>query len=392
MSSTFEIKKTFDQKSERVKSIDLHPTEPWVLVGLSSGNVNIWNYRTQQSLVFRAAKFIANKEWIVCGADDGFIRVYNYNTMESVAELKAHTDFVRSFAVHPSLPYVLSASDDKTIKLWDWENGWECTKTFDGHEHYVMQVAFNPRDTDVFASVSLDSTIKFWDLGSLVPRLSINAHEKGLNGVEFCDTEEKLYFVTGHTNNVTSIQYVKSDVSFIITGSEDKTVCIWNAATHKLDHVFTSELGRVWTIVVIKDSSEIILEALAVMKEYSLVKSSILTLDRACRRSVYDGHDSGPSHVFVRRQIAEARRFIWTLRDKAQGARSSLAQVNVMIAEMEAMNDSNECFNRLMCLRDSRRMGNGKLMGLNESIVAAEEEINTLEAHLEITDAAINSE
>ncbi|GJU93724.1 coatomer subunit beta'-2-like protein, partial [Tanacetum coccineum] len=147
--STFEIKKTFDQKSERVKSIDLHPTEPWVLIGLYSGNVNIWNYHTQVTTKsfeiakspVRAAKFIANKEWIVCGADDGFIRVYNYNTMESVAELKAHTDFVRSFAVHPSLPYVLSASDDKTIKLWDWENGWECSKTFDGHEHYVMQVA-----------------------------------------------------------------------------------------------------------------------------------------------------------------------------------------------------------------------------------------------------------
>ncbi|GJZ96214.1 coatomer subunit beta'-3-like protein, partial [Tanacetum coccineum] len=228
-------------KSERVKSIDLHPTEPWVLIGLYSGNVNIWNYHTQVTeksfeiakSPVRAAKFIANKEWIVCGADDGFIRVYNYKTLESVAELKAHTDFVRSFAVHPSLPYVLSASDDKTIKLWDWENDWECSKTFEGHEHYVMQVAFNPRDTNAFASVSLDSTIKFWDLGSLVPRLSINAHEKGLNGVEFCDTEEKLYFVTGsddytakvwdydtttclqtlegHTNNVTSIQYVKSD-------------------------------------------------------------------------------------------------------------------------------------------------------------------------------------
>nr|GEX13792.1 coatomer subunit beta'-2-like [Tanacetum cinerariifolium] len=47
------------------------------------------------NLFIRAAKFVANKEWIVCGADDGFIRVYNYNTMESVAELKAHTDFVR---------------------------------------------------------------------------------------------------------------------------------------------------------------------------------------------------------------------------------------------------------------------------------------------------------
>lgn len=27
----------------------------------------------------------------------------------------------RSLAVHPTLPYLLSASDDMVIKLWDWD-------------------------------------------------------------------------------------------------------------------------------------------------------------------------------------------------------------------------------------------------------------------------------
>ncbi|KAM0005647.1 putative transcription factor WD40-like family [Helianthus debilis subsp. tardiflorus] len=108
----------------------------------------------------RSARFVARKEWIVIGADDGFIRVYNYNTMENIIEFKAHSDFIRSLIVHPSQSYLLSASDDKHIKLWDWEKGWECTKTFEGHEHYAMQLAFNPRDANVFASASLDRTIK----------------------------------------------------------------------------------------------------------------------------------------------------------------------------------------------------------------------------------------
>jgi len=42
--------------------------------------------------------------------------------------------------VHPSLPYLLSSSDDMLIKLWDWEKGWICTQIFEGHSHYVMQV------------------------------------------------------------------------------------------------------------------------------------------------------------------------------------------------------------------------------------------------------------
>ena len=31
---------------------------------------------------------------------------------------------------------------------------------FEGHSHYVMQVALNPKDTNTFASASLDRTVK----------------------------------------------------------------------------------------------------------------------------------------------------------------------------------------------------------------------------------------
>lgn len=112
------------------------------------------------TIAVRSAKFIARKQWVVAGADDMFIRVYNYNTMDKVKVFEAHTDYIRCVAVHPTLPYVLSSSDDMLIKLWDWEKGWVCTQIFEGHSHYVMQVTFNPKDTNTFASASLDRTIK----------------------------------------------------------------------------------------------------------------------------------------------------------------------------------------------------------------------------------------
>ena len=98
----------------------------------------------------RTAKFIASKNWFVAGSDDGFIRVYNY---------EAHTDYIRSVAIHPNLPCLISVSDDKFVKLWDWEKGWKCTQTFEAHSHYVMQVAFNPKDASIFSTASLDGTI-----------------------------------------------------------------------------------------------------------------------------------------------------------------------------------------------------------------------------------------
>ncbi|XP_021733017.1 coatomer subunit beta'-2-like [Chenopodium quinoa] len=93
------------------------------------------------------------------------IRVYDYKTEEKVKEFVAHNDYVRHIVVHPTLPYVLTASDDKQIKLWDWEKDWVCTRTFLGRSHYVMQVAINPIDHNNFVSVSLDGSIKTLDQG-----------------------------------------------------------------------------------------------------------------------------------------------------------------------------------------------------------------------------------
>lgn len=287
MSFTLEIQKEFDQRSERVKCVDLHPTKPWILLSLYSGTVSIWNYEslaTEKSFKItespvRSAKFIAGKDWFVAGADDKIIRVYDYKTSEKIKEFEAHTDFIRSVVVHPILPYVLSSSDDKLIKLWNWEKDWECTQIFEGHAHYVMQVAFNPTDPNTFASVSLDCKTMIWNIGSPDPKLVLEGHSKGVNTVDFFGAKGKSCLVTGsddqtvkvwdyqtgtclhtlegHTHNITSV-CVHPEFPFIITGSEDETVLIWNATTYSLENTLKYELGRVWAIGCLKNSPQIV--------------------------------------------------------------------------------------------------------------------------------------
>lgn len=277
MTFVMEIEKQHVQKSERVKSLDIHPTEPWILVSLYTGTVQRWNYQSQtveknyqvsQSPV-RSAKFIAREKSIVVGADDHFIRVYNYTTEEKTKEFKAHDDFIRSLAVHPTLPYVLSGSDDKVIKLWDWEKDWACTQVFKGHNHYVMQVAFNPKEDLTFTSVSLDCTVKMWNLSSSDPILELEAHSKGINCVDFLTCVDKQYLITGsddhtakvwdlqtqtcvqilegHKNNISALA-VHPELPALFTGSEDGTFSVWDATNYRLLNTQISELGRVWAI------------------------------------------------------------------------------------------------------------------------------------------------
>ena len=52
-----DIKKKLSTRTDRVKSVDLHPTEPWVLVGLYTGHLQIWNYEVSScALCFQFGK------------------------------------------------------------------------------------------------------------------------------------------------------------------------------------------------------------------------------------------------------------------------------------------------------------------------------------------------
>jgi hypothetical protein len=42
-----DVKRKLLARSDRVKCMDLHPKEPWMLVSLYNGNVHIWSHESQ---------------------------------------------------------------------------------------------------------------------------------------------------------------------------------------------------------------------------------------------------------------------------------------------------------------------------------------------------------
>jgi coatomer subunit beta' len=103
--------------------------------------------------------------WFVVGSYNGFICVYNYkNKMQKITSFKVTgKSTLGSLAIHPTRPYVLSASISSEIKLWDWNQGWfgwKCIRRFEENPGFLCKVAFNPKDHNGFATGSLSGTIK----------------------------------------------------------------------------------------------------------------------------------------------------------------------------------------------------------------------------------------
>ncbi|KAM0909161.1 hypothetical protein ACQ4PT_014981 [Festuca glaucescens] len=270
------------QNYRQVLSVDMHSTEPWILTSNQRGYACIWNYQTQvgfyspwsadieQLIMLYSAKFVEREEWLVVGGGDGYIYVYTYGTMKEVASVGTHGGRrpVTSLAVHPTHSLVLSASDDDTIKLWDWKNDWQCTRTFEWHNNRVTQLMFDPNDNNSFASTSLDGTVKIWNTSSGTCTITLDGHQDGLHCLHYIrgdnrpllvsgssdgaakiwdlQTDSCVKTLNGHTNHLTALWW-HPELAVLITGSTDGTVQIWKLThnTYRLENIIGFNLGSV---------------------------------------------------------------------------------------------------------------------------------------------------
>lgn len=98
-----------------------------------------------------STKFIARECWFAAGGSDGSVLVYDYATKAGIKKFQADHNGkrVNRLAVHPTDPLLLTASTyDESIKVWDWGQGWTCTRVFDARAvSNPWYMAVHPRDT-----------------------------------------------------------------------------------------------------------------------------------------------------------------------------------------------------------------------------------------------------
>ncbi|KAM0867707.1 hypothetical protein ACQ4PT_041816 [Festuca glaucescens] len=279
------------QNYRQVLSVDVHPKEPWVLMSNRGGNVLIWNYQKKEAVnsfevtidePVYSAKFIHWKNWLVAGDGYGYIHVYNYDTLEEVGNFEAHETHIMSLAVNPTLSFMLSASDDHLIKLWDWNKGWECMRIFEGHHNSVTQVMFHPKDSVNFASASLDRTVKIWNIFTGKCNITFDEQPNGLLCLQYFE-DKQLHYVRqflivcssdgvakvwdpethscvgkleGRADRVNALYWLPKH-ELLVTGSLDGTVQTWKptGTTYRLHNRVGLNLGAVNALGYIKESN-----------------------------------------------------------------------------------------------------------------------------------------
>ncbi|KAI0811223.1 nuclear distribution protein PAC1 [Irpex lacteus] len=102
---------------------------------------------------------------IASASEDFTVKIWDWETGEFERTLKGHTRNVNDLDFDSKGNLLATASSDLFVKIWDTQNEWRNSKTFPGHEHTVSCVRFMPGDQQIM-SASRDKTIRIFDVAS----------------------------------------------------------------------------------------------------------------------------------------------------------------------------------------------------------------------------------
>jgi tetratricopeptide (TPR) repeat protein/Tol biopolymer transport system component len=181
----------------------------------------------------RSVAVTPDGQYVVSGSNDETVRLWELATGKEVRRFTGDAGWVTSVAVTPDGQYVVSGSNDKTARLWELATGQE-VRRFTGHEYAVLSVAVTP-DGQYVVSGSWDKKVRVWELA----------------------TGKEVRRFTGHADWVNSVA-VTPDGQYVVSASADKTVRVWELATGQEVRRFTGHEDWVWSVAVTPDGKYVV--------------------------------------------------------------------------------------------------------------------------------------
>lgn len=240
-------------------------------VGLSSGNDlfafasndrNVYVYsRAQTKLlhtlqghdnIVNGVALSPDGQYVVSASSDCSIRIWN--TFNHVGDkywvriLRGHTSAVLDVALGSiNGIFIVSCSIDRTVKMWKPSSSGVLCKTYCGHSGAVMSVAVS-KDGKSIASGSKDHSVCVF---------STPIDEDSWKDGKRTNTHCRLF---GHTDVVSSVA-INFNGSLVISGSRDGTIRVWDTVTSgqgSVLHVLNGDSGWVRSVDMSSDGNSIV--------------------------------------------------------------------------------------------------------------------------------------
>lgn len=218
-----------------------------IAIGFSDSTIKVWALNTNNLKKLRPPEQL---EELDKEAEDITQRMMDDDKGEDRRVLVAHSGPVYGVSFSPCKSYLLSCSEDGTVRLWSLLT-WTNVCVYRGHCNPVWDVKFAPHGY-YFATCSIDRTARIWATEHHHPLRIFVGHEDDIDLVEFHPSSNilatgsidktimlwdifdgtPLKALTGHTDRITAMTF-SNDGKFLISCSADRHFIVWE---HHLGH------------------------------------------------------------------------------------------------------------------------------------------------------------
>ena len=221
----------------------------------------------------RSVAFSPDGERVASASDDKTVKIWNLSTGEEARTLTGHSDFVYSLAISPNGQTLVSGSGDNTIKIWNIREGKESLSiTYSFWVKVVTAVAFS-LNGQLVASGGGDNAIKLWNPSNGKKIRTVTGHSDKVVSIAFSlngqiiasasedktikiwdlNTGKELQTLCGHLSTVRAVTF-SPDGKMLISASNDKTIKVWNLRTWEQIRTLRGHLKAVTSLAISPDS------------------------------------------------------------------------------------------------------------------------------------------
>ncbi|KAF2674708.1 nuclear migration protein-like protein nudF [Microthyrium microscopicum] len=181
---------------------------------------------------------------VASGSEDTTIKVWDWELGELERTLKGHTKGVLDidFGGPRGATLLASCSSDLTIKLWDPSDDYKNIRTLPGHDHSVSSIRFipsgaagSPASGNLLVSASRDKTLKIWDVTTGFCVKTIRGHGDWVRAVT-PSVDGRWLFSAGKDQTARLWDSTTSEQKAVFVGHEHEILCAALAPPVSYEH------------------------------------------------------------------------------------------------------------------------------------------------------------